>query len=230
MRKITVLILTMLMLVNCGDEIEFNSPALQGNKNYELWRANYYSADIDFGGFLIEGGGDNFETVQLVTQNDVRGTFELGGDSPNVAIFRDADGLVYSTANFPDPSISVYPADGQIVVDNIFNTEPKTITGSFWFNAYTADGLNYLNFNEGVFYKVPILGGLVAIDGGSSCLQKTQQTAQALNALNATDITMPDYTDLCNAYKQALNAQIIECGDSSGELQVIIDSLGTCIP
>ncbi|OUR94642.1 hypothetical protein A9Q87_03135 [Flavobacteriales bacterium 34_180_T64] len=229
MKKFTILLLTTIILVSCGNEIEFNSPALQGNKNYELWRANYYAADIDFGGFLIEGG-DNIETVQLITQNDVRGTFELGGNSSSVAIFRDANGIVYSTANAPDPSVSVYPADGQIIVDDISNADPKGVTGSFWFNAYSADGLNYVNFNEGVFYRVPLVGGLVAIDNGSSCLQASQQTAQALNAYNATDISMPEYTDLCNAYKQTLIAQIAECGDTTGALQAIIDSLGTCVP
>ena len=81
----------------------------------------------------------------------------------NVAIFKDANGVVYSTANAPDPSLSVYPANGQIIVDDISNTTPKTIRGTFWFNAYTADGLNYINFNEGVFFNIPLIGGLEII-------------------------------------------------------------------
>ena len=162
MRNIIITLVVVFTLFGCGDEIQFNNPALQANKNNDLWKALFYSSDIDFGGWLIEGG-NNYETVQLVTTNDSRGTFELGGESGNVAIFRDANGVVYSTANAPDPSLSVYPADGQIIVDDIFNTTPKTIRGTFWFNAYTADGLNYINFNEGVFYHVPLLGGLEVI-------------------------------------------------------------------
>ena len=230
MKKYILILLTIFAIVSCGDEVEFNTPAMQANKNGELWRAEFFASDIDFGGFLIEGG-NNFETIQLVTTNDAPGTYILGGESASVAIYRDANGVVYSTANAPDPSLSVYPTDGVIIVEDVVaETDPKTLIGTFWFNAYTADGLNYINFNEGVFYKVPLLGGLQVIGNGSSCLQATQQTAIAQSAYNATDITMPDYTDLCNAYKQALMTQISVCGDSNGTLQALVDGLGTCVP
>jgi hypothetical protein len=162
MKKLALLLLTVLTLLGCGDEVEFNTPAIQGNKDGNLWRAQSYAADIDFGGFLIEGR-NNSGTLQLVTTADTRGTFEVGGQSRNVAIFKDFDGTVYSTANAPDPSLSLYPAGGQIIVEDIINSSPKTIEGTFWFHAYTADGLRTLNFNEGVFYRVPLLGGLVQI-------------------------------------------------------------------
>lgn len=162
MRNCIIVFIAVITLYGCGDEIQFNNPALQANKDGEHWKALFYASDIDFGGFLVEGG-NNIETIQLFTFNDTRGTFELGGDTDNVAIFRDANGVVYSTANTPDPSLSVYPPNGQIIVDDISNTTPKTIRGTFWFNAYTADGLNYINFNEGVFYNIPLLGGLEII-------------------------------------------------------------------
>lgn len=218
--------------MSCGDEVEFNSPSIQGNKDGNFWRAQYFAADIDYGGFIIEGGKQG-ETLQLVTSNDVRGTFNLGGDNANVAIFRDATGRVYSTANEADPSLTLYPAEGQIIVEDISNTEPKTITGTFWFTAFTADGLHAVNFNndlDGAFYQVPLVGGLVAIDNGSVCLQATQATSLALSAYNATDITMPNYTEVCNAYKDALNAKITACGDQNGSIQAMVDSLGDCIP
>lgn len=227
MKQLMVVAIFALFLFGCED-LQDNDPALQGIKNgNDLWRADYFSADIDFGGFLIEGS-NTIETLQLVTSNDTRGTFNVGGESANVAIFRDANGVVYSTANAPDPSLSIYPTDGQIIVEDIINTDPKTLKGTFWFHAYTADGLNYFNFSEGVFYNVPLLGGLVVIDNGSSCLQATQQVAIALSAYNATDSSMPEYPDICNAYKNALNTQIAACGDSSGALQSIVDSLGGC--
>jgi hypothetical protein len=160
MKKLSILFITLLTIYGCGDVIEFNTPAIQGNKDGNLWRANFYSSDIDFGGWLIEGR-NNSGTLQLVTTADTRGIFELGAESGNIAIFKDFDGTIYSTANAPDPSLSLYPAEGQIIVEDINNTLPKTTVGTFWFNAYTADGLRTLNFNEGVFYHVPLLGGLV---------------------------------------------------------------------
>ncbi len=162
MKKTALILLVFISIFNCADNIEFNTPAIQGNKDGNLWRAQSYVADIDFGGWLIEGR-NNSGTLQLVTTADTRGTFSVGGQSANVAIFKDFDGTVYSTANAPDPSLSLYPADGEIIVQDILNTETKTIIGTFWFHAYTADGLRTLTFNEGVFYKVPIVGGLVQI-------------------------------------------------------------------
>ncbi|TYA53036.1 DUF6252 family protein [Formosa maritima] len=227
MKKIFVFAITILTAVSCSDDIEFNSPAMQGKKDGNNWKALSYSADIDYGGFIIEGV-DNFGTVQLITSNDARGTFELGEGSTSEAIFIDDQGEVYSTAFNPDPSISLYPADGEIIIEDIINTDPKTLKGTFWFNAYTVDGLKTVNFSKGIVYKVPLLGGLVS--EGSSCLEVTQAANIAGQNFAATDPTMPEYTDLCNAYKNALIAQIAACGDTSGGLQAIIDSLGDCMP
>lgn len=163
MRQFIIIAFTFFLFSGCGDEIEFNSPAVQGNKDGDLWRAEFYAADIDFGGFLVEGG-IGLERVQLVTRVDRRGTYMLGGNGPNRALFKDAQGVVYSTANEPDESLSLYPPTGVIIVEDIEQTEPKTISGTFWFYAYTADGLNTVNFSQGVFYKIPLIGGLVEFE------------------------------------------------------------------
>ena len=160
--KFLLLFFALIVFMGCSDQVEFNSPAVQGYKNGEIWRATFQAADIDFGGFVIEGGILS-ERVQLITTNDARGTFNLGPNSGNIAIYVDADGTVYSTKNQPDPSISLYPSDGQIIVKDIDNDDPKGVYGTFWFNAYTADGLRVINFNNGVFYNVPLVGGLVQI-------------------------------------------------------------------
>jgi len=163
MRNIIIVFLIALFGLSCSDEIKFNSPAMQAHKNgNELWKSNFRAADMDNGGCVLEGRNAG-EVVQLITTDDTRGTFEIGVDTGNIAIFKDADGTVYSTENVPDPSVSIYPPTGQIIVDDIDNDDPKNIFGTFWFYAYTADGLHAVNFNEGVFYKVPLLGGLVQI-------------------------------------------------------------------
>tara|TARA_R110002073_G_scaffold159477_1_gene314777 strand:+ start:5659 stop:6150 length:492 start_codon:yes stop_codon:yes gene_type:complete len=159
MKKVFVSILAIFSFLSCSDEIRFNSPAMQANKQNELWRSDFFAADIDNGGFIIEGRNAG-ETIQLITTSDTPGTFDLGLESDNVAIFVAADGTTYSTKNAPDPSIGLYPTSGEIIVEDIDNEDPKNIYGTFWFYAYTADGLNVVNFNEGVFYKVPLVGGL----------------------------------------------------------------------
>ncbi|TJY37946.1 DUF6252 family protein [Pontimicrobium aquaticum] len=162
MKRIVVSFLIVFLLLNCSDEIRFNSPALQASKQNELWRSNFFAADIDNGGFVIEGRFSG-ETIQLITTSDARGTFSLGLESDNVAIFKDVDGTIYSTKNAPDPSLGSYPTSGEIIVEDIDNDDPKNVYGTFWFYAYTADGLKVINFNKGVFYKVPLTGGLLQI-------------------------------------------------------------------
>jgi len=159
MKKVFVSILAIFSFLSCSDEIRFNSPAMQANKQNELWRSDFFAADIDNGGFIIEGRNAG-ETIQLITTSDTPGTFDLGLESDNVAIFIAADGKTYSTKNAPDSSIGLYPTSGEIIVEDIDNDDPKNVYGTFWFYAYTADGLNVVNFNEGVFYKVPLVGGL----------------------------------------------------------------------
>ena len=150
-------------MLSCSDEIRFNSPAMQANKQNESWRSDFFAADIDNGGFVIEGRNSG-EIVQLITTSDSRGTYNLGIDSANIAIFVDVDGTTYSTKNGPDPSIGSYPTSGEIIVEDIDSDDPKNVYGAFWFYAYTADGLKVINFNKGVFYKVPLVGGLIQID------------------------------------------------------------------
>lgn len=229
MKRLALIFITILTIFSCGDEVEFNSPAIRGNYNGNLWRASSFAADIDFGGFLIQGS-NNVETLQLVTSNDIPDVYNIGPNSENVAIFRDANGIVFSTANPPDPSVSLYPVEGQIIVEDVINTTPKTLSGTFWFHAYTQNGMESVAFSQGVFHKVPLVDGLLVIDNQSICLQASEQVSITESNFNDTDTTMPNYTEVCNAYKTALINKIDSCGDPEGNLQSIIDSLGTCIP
>ena len=54
----------------------------------------------------------------------------------------------------PDPSVTIYPEIGEIVITE---STPGTLSGTFRFNAFTSDGLNSVGFNEGVFYRVSII-------------------------------------------------------------------------
>jgi len=67
-----------------------------------------------------------------------------------------------------------------------------------------------------------------AIDpsGNLSCEQATLNTANAVFAfLNASE---ENYTELCLAYKTAIQNQIEACGDEDGSLQAAYDALGDC--
>ncbi|WP_111682317.1 DUF6252 family protein [Winogradskyella tangerina] len=164
MKKLVLLSFVIITFFGCGDEIRFNTPAMQANREGETWRATYFAADIDFGGFLVEGGM-GLEVLQLVTPTDGTGTFSLGENSSAYAVFRDFDGTVYSTRNNPDPSVSIYPVEGTISVQEIDNNaDPKLISGEFNFTAFSEDGLRSVNFIDGVFNRVSLIGGLEVIN------------------------------------------------------------------
>ena len=162
MNKKFILILLVSLFFGCADDVQFNNPAMQANFEGQSWLAVSFAADIDFGGFIIEGRRGS-EVLQIITENDTRGMYDLGPDSISVAIFRDAEGIIYSTKNTPDPSVTVFPTDGLVIVDDIDNAEPNRVTGSFRFNAFSEDGLRSVNFIDGVFFKVSLLGGLDAL-------------------------------------------------------------------
>ena len=164
MKKLILLSLFVLTIFSCADEIRFNTPAMQANREGQTWRATFFAADIDLGGFLIEGGM-GAEVLQLITPTDGVGTFNLGGTSGAYIVFRDFDGTVYSTRNTPDPSVSIYPADGTISVMEVDNdAEPKLVSGEFNFTAFSEDGLRSVNFINGVFNRVSLSGGLEVIN------------------------------------------------------------------
>ena len=222
MKKVYVFILSAIALVGCGDDIEFNTPAIQGNKDGSLWRATYFNADIDNGALIIEGGR-NLESIILLPNDDERGVYELGGTNSSEARYIDAQGVEYSTKYDPDPSVQLYPANGQIIIES-FDTEANTVTGTFWFNAFTESGLGEVNFSQGHFYRVFMNGGL-AVDPIISCDEAVAASEAALQTYNMTDTTSPDFPAVCNAYVTALTNQITSCGDDNDILQGIIDGL-----
>ncbi|MDO1501774.1 DUF6252 family protein [Winogradskyella maritima] len=163
MKKSTyLLVLLAFLMLGCTDNVEFNNPAMQANQEGETWKADFFAADIDFGGFLFEGRR-GAEVLQLIASDDRRGSYEIGPETGSVAIFKDADGTIYSTNNMPDPSISVYPGEGFLEVTDVDDFDPKRVIGNFWFNAYSEDGLRSVNFIGGVLYKVSLTGGLLAL-------------------------------------------------------------------
>ncbi|WP_033960592.1 hypothetical protein [Psychroserpens jangbogonensis] len=58
------------------------------------------------------------------------------------------------------------------------------------------------------------------------CEAATAATTAAETVYNADTSN----TDLCNAYKAALQNKITVCGDTNGSMQAIIDGLGDCTP
>ncbi|MEM5566205.1 hypothetical protein WNY78_13880 [Psychroserpens sp. AS72] len=62
--------------------------------------------------------------------------------------------------------------------------------------------------------------------GGLTCEVAVANTTQA--ALNFLSVNVDNYTQLCIAYRNALQEQILACGDADGSLQAAVNALGDC--
>jgi hypothetical protein len=222
MKKLFVLALAVFALVSCGDDLELNSPAMQGKKDGSNWKAVSYGGYINENGKSIITGNNNYETINLQVSSFAVGTYLLGENNSNIAVLIDSNLQEYSTNNLPDQDIELYPPDGIVEITE-FNPTNNSITGKFWFNAYSESGTQTVNFSQGIFYNitVPYSSG----PGLMSCDEAVAATLAAQTVFNATSTTDPGYPAACNSYKNALMDQQVACGDETGTLQAIIDSL-----
>lgn len=154
MKKILSLLVLLVTFASCEEDVKFNNPAVQGLRNNELWRAAQYTASMGGDGSLIIQATNGFETLVLRTSSIDPGTiYELGQNEQNKASF---------TINVPELGGEITYQTGSGIGDGeiFINTDDTDLTqgfvsGTFWFNA-SADDATSINFQEGVFYRVPI--------------------------------------------------------------------------
>jgi Family of unknown function (DUF6252) len=243
MKKLILLTLVFLTVFSCGDEVEFNSPALQGSYNNQLWRAKSFGARINETGALTIKGINNAETLELFLPSASVGLYYLGDVDSMEARFTAADGTVYSTNN---SNGSPYPDYGEIRLTEILN---NTFSGTFRFNAYSESG-DVVNFTGGttegfngdtdppiyggIFYRVPLLSGTIPLDPivCEDVIILVNEAEGAYEAATSEDlefIIKADFEAACSNYIAALNNQRDFCGDINGTIQTIIDDLGSCV-
>ena len=224
MKKIIALILVTITFFGCGEELEFNTPSFQGEKDGNLWEAVTFRANFNNVGVLTIVGSDNFETITLEVNSPALGEHDVT-DPVTSASLIDFEGVVYSSNNFPDPSVQVYPASGIIDLKEL-SIEEGYVSGEFYFNAFNNSGLTSINVNKGFFHRVP-LTGFSDTSGTVSAQCQSAITAAAATLINYNAVAPGDsnFVDVCNAYKAALVNQKATCGDSDGSIQTTIDGL-----
>jgi hypothetical protein len=158
MKKILSLLVLLVAFASCEEDIKFNNPAVQGLKDNELWKATEFSAE-KFGNSVVITAKNDVETV-VITLNAPApdSVHELGVNDLNTASYNlNVDGI----QEFYTTGTNV--GNGRVVlrgaIDNdLIGTNGKGyISGSFYFNAIKDDEAGKIvNFQEGVFYKVPL--------------------------------------------------------------------------
>jgi hypothetical protein len=157
MKKFLFSLIITLTLFGCQDNIQSSLPALKGLQNGDfVWRSSSSTVVVGASGGLTITGTDGSGTLMLQLPTTALGTFVLGANATSLVTY-SVEGSLYSTNNNGNESI-VYVSDGAITIDEL-DAISGTVTGSFYFNAYTADGERVMNFSEGIIYKLPVTEG-----------------------------------------------------------------------
>lgn len=156
MKKILSLVILLVALTSCTEQITRNSPSLQGLKDDVQWRAAGMTATKSANGRLTITGVRQFETLVLKVNSMSEQTYQLGLTQQRMASFETQNGFeekFYSTAD-----VNMNHGDGEITIEE-YDQVNQTITGTFRFNAVNqAEGAedDVLNWQSGVFYKIPV--------------------------------------------------------------------------
>ncbi len=144
------ILLLVLILWSCGDDLQDNTPSIQGIQNGEfLWKASGYDVQSS-GGLTSITASTSTSTLQLNMPSLSVGTYTLNSSSSASATFLE-EGVLYSTLNDGVGS-PVFVSDGMIIIESLSG---NTITGTFMFNAYDASGQLVMNFIDGVIFRIP---------------------------------------------------------------------------
>ncbi|TQD40474.1 DUF6252 family protein [Haloflavibacter putidus] len=215
MQKYLILLLIACLSFSCSDEIESNSPAIQGEVDGVFFRANSSFVVKNEDNTYTIKGETGFEEIALTVDTIKLGSYTLGQNNLNKATFTNSDQEVFTTGTNGYGEIEITKLEG------------NTVSGQFYFDAYSATG-DTLNFNKGYFFFVPRQN---PTPGGeeTTCPEATEtREAAALIYQEANPENAEEFILACNAYKDALLQEIEICGDENGELQAMIDTLGDC--
>jgi hypothetical protein len=154
MKKQFLYIILFFAFISCQEEVKFNNPSFQGQKDNVFWRAVDIKAILATNGSLSIIAYTRDEKLTLKTNSINPLTYYLGTNVLNTAtyVLTDASGeITFSTG--------IGIGDGEIVIEE-YDAVNKTVTGTFKFNAENINNNPLagpiLNFQYGKFYKVPL--------------------------------------------------------------------------
>ena len=152
MKRSVIIFFLCLFSLSCNDDLQDNTPSIQGIQNGEiLWRALGYNVATQ-GGITTITANTNTSTLQLIIPSLNTGVYELNSSSAARVTFEE-ESVFYSTA-FDGTGSPAVTSDGEIVIESL-GGEPNSITGTFRFNAYDESGQLTVNFIEGIIFKIP---------------------------------------------------------------------------
>ncbi|MFA9188564.1 DUF6252 family protein [Flavobacterium sp. FBOR7N2.3] len=157
MKKLFLFLTLLFSLFSCEEDVRFNNPSFQGMKDNVFWRAVQTTATVNSGGILIIEAYTSTEIITLKTNSAATGTYFIGTNPFNTATYVYTDPTTKESVRF---SSGFGVGNGEIEITE-YNQVEKTISGTFKFNIENTfdDPLAgpTLNFQSGVFYKIPVI-------------------------------------------------------------------------
>ncbi|MXN92067.1 hypothetical protein GR160_12600 [Flavobacterium sp. Sd200] len=154
MKKILSLLVLLVVFTSCEEDVKFNTPAVQGYKNNDLWKADEFTATVNSSGRVVITAINEFETVVLRMRDRNPGVYTVGLNQSNAAS--------YTISELTGVGDSFQTNAEQGIGEIIISADPREtnlaagyISGSFHFNAVN-DEDEIVYFTRGVFYKVPL--------------------------------------------------------------------------
>ncbi|MCG9791681.1 DUF6252 family protein [Flavobacterium algicola] len=154
MKKTFLFIILIVSFLSCEENVKFNNPSFQALKDNVFWRATATTATININNGLTITAYTSNEQVVLRTSSTAISSFTLGQDDITTATY-----TITNENNTTTYSTGTTIGDGQISITE-YDMANNTITGSFKFNAVNQSAIPgteaSINFQQGVFYKLPI--------------------------------------------------------------------------
>ena len=154
MKKYLVILIVVLAMFSCDENVSFNNPSFQGMKDNVFWRAVDSKAFLASDGSLIIEGYTGNEVLTLRITSITAQRYALGISNSITAAYVLTNGN--SEISF---ATGEGIGSGEIVITE-FDSVNNTVSGTFKFNAENADANpltgDVLNFQQGVFYRVSI--------------------------------------------------------------------------
>ena len=154
MKKQLLYIFLFFAFISCTDEVKFNNPSFEGQKDNVFWRAIDYKAFLATDGSLSIEGYTRNEKLTLKTTSTAAQTYPLGTSTSKTAtyVLTNTTGTITFATGFGI-------GEGQIVIEE-YDAVNKTVSGTFKFNAENIYNNPLagpvLNFQYGHFYKIPV--------------------------------------------------------------------------
>ena len=154
MKKYILFLVVFFAVVSCEEDVRFNNPSFQGMKNNVFWRAVQAKATLGSDGSLLIEAYTGTEVLSLKMTSTTAQKYPLGTSNSKTAVY-----VINQGNNEIKYTTGIDIGNGEIVITE-YDAENSTISGTFKFNAKNVDDNSsadpVLNFQQGVFYKVPV--------------------------------------------------------------------------